>query len=421
MKSWYDLILNVIAAMAVVVKVEQESGAFKRMARENQMHERLVGSGVWKMDFSGKSSALIVVELENRMVKEDCIRGLAVPVYWCGRLSQFGEFAAMAGLNSHEMRQRSSNCSFHLFSNQWWSDLSGWSLYEIALIQGDCSNSILGTESKVSETDTGPWDRSSRTVQEGCLGLYFQTTYYDGLFKFRQWIVFKIDAKKLTEILVRRKQRIKICMYRRQLRSATSIPVAIEQSASDMAIGNDTSTITSDSPTFRTHFVGQGYKQVCGQADVCSDGVVPEFVEQWMLSMVHEIVQRMVRDAIVIHRLFNKDSKMLTLDIEKYQQISPDMLSLHMRCSTDESICFRQRHPSDVEVLQKSFEELKKAKARDKKLFEEAKEENRKQYEEKLKFHALTMKEEMVKEANAKIAEMFAQYTQNNELPIPPS
>ncbi|GKC57665.1 hypothetical protein Tco_1085263 [Tanacetum coccineum] len=53
-----------------------ESGAFKRMARENQMHERLVGSGVWKMDFSGKSSALIVVELENRMVKEDCIRGL---------------------------------------------------------------------------------------------------------------------------------------------------------------------------------------------------------------------------------------------------------------------------------------------------------------------------------------------------------
>ncbi|GJT27243.1 hypothetical protein Tco_0907518, partial [Tanacetum coccineum] len=119
---------------------------------------------------------------------------------------------------------------------------------------------------------------SSRTVQEGCLGLYFQITYYDGLFKFRQWIVFKIDAKKLIEILVRRKQRIKICMYRRQLRSATSIQVAIQQSASDMAIGNDTSTITSDSPTFRTHFVGQGYKQ----ADVCSDGVVPEFVEQWV-------------------------------------------------------------------------------------------------------------------------------------------
>ncbi|GKD69089.1 hypothetical protein Tco_1323179 [Tanacetum coccineum] len=72
-----------------------------------------------------------------------------------------------------------------------------------------------------------------------------------------------------------------------------------------------------------------------------------------------------------------------------------------------------------VEVLQKSFEELKEARARDKELFEEAKEENRKQYEEKLKSQALTMKEEMVKEANAKIAEMFAQYTQ--QLPIPPS
>ncbi|GKA75401.1 hypothetical protein Tco_0781779 [Tanacetum coccineum] len=74
--------------------------------------------------------------------------------------------------------------------------------------------------------------------------------------------------------------------------------------------------------------------------------------------------------------------------------------------------------PDAVEVLQKSFEELKEARARDKELFEEAKEENRKQYEEKLKSHALTMKEEMVKEANAKIAEMFAQYTQ--QLPILP-
>ncbi|GJR60482.1 hypothetical protein Tco_1502644 [Tanacetum coccineum] len=53
-----------------------------------------------------------------------------------------------------------------------------------------------------------------------------------------------------------------------------------------------------------------------------------------------------------------------------------------------------------VEVLQKSFEELKEARARDKELFEEAKEENRKQYEEKHKAHALTMKEEMVKEAH---------------------
>ncbi|GKD16659.1 hypothetical protein Tco_1205817 [Tanacetum coccineum] len=74
--------------------------------------------------------------------------------------------------------------------------------------------------------------------------------------------------------------------------------------------------------------------------------------------------------------------------------------------------------PDVVEVLQKSFEELKEARARDKELFKEAKEENRKQYEEKLKAHSLKMKEEMVKEANATIAEMFAQYTQ--QLPIPP-
>ncbi|GKA96969.1 hypothetical protein Tco_0824863, partial [Tanacetum coccineum] len=71
-----------------------------------------------------------------------------------------------------------------------------------------------------------------------------------------------------------------------------------------------------------------------------------------------------------------------------------------------------------VEVLQKSFEEIKEARERDKELFEEAKEENRKQYEEKHKAHALTMKEEMVKEANAKIADMFAQYTQ--QLPVRP-
>ncbi|GKB45903.1 hypothetical protein Tco_0896656 [Tanacetum coccineum] len=46
---------------------------------------------------------------------------------------------------------------------------------------------------------------------------------------------------------------------------------------------------------------------------------------------------------------------------------------------------------------------------RDKELFEEAKKDNRKQYEEKRKSHALTMKEEIVKEVNVKIAKMFAQ------------
>lgn len=33
---------------------------------------------------------------------------------------------------------------------------------------------------------------------------------------------------------------------------------------------------SSPAPTFRALFVGQGYKQVCGQADVWGDGVVPE-------------------------------------------------------------------------------------------------------------------------------------------------
>ncbi|GJV89493.1 RNA-directed DNA polymerase, eukaryota [Tanacetum coccineum] len=71
------------------------------------------------------------------------------------RLAAFGRF----GDSYLKSFDRSSNCSSHLFSKQWWSDLSGWSLYEIALIQdvhksfhlmliGDCNNSILGTESK---------------------------------------------------------------------------------------------------------------------------------------------------------------------------------------------------------------------------------------------------------------------------------
>ncbi|GJR07867.1 hypothetical protein Tco_0790519 [Tanacetum coccineum] len=63
-----------------------------------------------------------------------------------------------------------------------------------------------------------------------------------------------------------------------------------------------------------------------------------------------------------------------------------------------------------VDVLQKS-EELKQARTRDIDLLEKAKE-NKMQYEENLKSHASTMNEEMVKEANAKIAYMFAQNTQ---------
>jgi len=53
---------------------------------------------------------------------------------------------------------------------------------------------------------------------------------------------------------------------------------------SDVTVGIDSGegiselAITSNkkSGTFRARFVGQGYKQVCGRADVWGDGVVPE-------------------------------------------------------------------------------------------------------------------------------------------------
>ncbi|GJR28062.1 zinc finger, CCHC-type containing protein [Tanacetum coccineum] len=67
----------------------------------------------------------------------------------------------------------------------------------------------------------------------------------------------------------------------------------------------------------------------------------------------------------------------------------------------------RKKHfQKKIEVLRKS-EELKQGRARDIDLLEKPKE-NQMQYEENLKSHALTMDEEMVKEANAKIAYMFA-------------
>ncbi|KAL2346017.1 hypothetical protein Fmac_000017 [Flemingia macrophylla] len=52
------------------------------------------------------------------------------------------------------------------------------------------------------------------------------------------------------------------------------VPTDSSQLVSDPAIIN---TATSPSnTTLRARFVGQGYKQVCGQADVWGDGVVPE-------------------------------------------------------------------------------------------------------------------------------------------------
>ncbi|XVE90319.1 hypothetical protein DITRI_Ditri20bG0068000 [Diplodiscus trichospermus] len=49
-----------------------------------------------------------------------------------------------------------------------------------------------------------------------------------------------------------------------------------DQPISDVAVVKNKTDSTSVSITFRTRFVGQGYKQVCGQADVWGDGVVPE-------------------------------------------------------------------------------------------------------------------------------------------------
>ncbi|CAL5380777.1 unnamed protein product [Camellia sinensis] len=58
--------------------------------------------------------------------------------------------------------------------------------------------------------------------------------------------------------------------------SSSTFHIDIDQPESKLAIVNATSTSAPVSPTFRTRFIGQGYKQVCGQADVWGDGVVPE-------------------------------------------------------------------------------------------------------------------------------------------------
>ncbi|CAA0827169.1 alpha/beta-Hydrolases superfamily protein [Striga hermonthica] len=56
-------------------------------------------------------------------------------------------------------------------------------------------------------------------------------------------------------------------------RKSSSTVVQIEQQGSEMGT---VETSTPASATLRARFVGQGYKQVCGQADVWGDGVVPE-------------------------------------------------------------------------------------------------------------------------------------------------
>ncbi|XP_052302330.1 uncharacterized protein LOC7493864 isoform X2 [Populus trichocarpa] len=56
----------------------------------------------------------------------------------------------------------------------------------------------------------------------------------------------------------------------------TMVPVENDQPTAEAVLVNDMGNSTSTAPRFRARFVGQGYKQVCGQADVWGDGVVPE-------------------------------------------------------------------------------------------------------------------------------------------------
>ncbi|KAK7351950.1 hypothetical protein VNO77_11742 [Canavalia gladiata] len=53
------------------------------------------------------------------------------------------------------------------------------------------------------------------------------------------------------------------------------VPSDSSQLVPEAAIMN-TATASPPNPTLRARFVGQGYKQVCGQADVWGDGIVPE-------------------------------------------------------------------------------------------------------------------------------------------------
>lgn len=56
------------------------------------------------------------------------------------------------------------------------------------------------------------------------------------------------------------------------------IPVDMEPSIAQAIVPtiSDINNSPSRDLTMRARFVGQGYKQVCGQADVWGDGVVPE-------------------------------------------------------------------------------------------------------------------------------------------------
>ncbi|CAF2136413.1 unnamed protein product [Brassica rapa] len=58
----------------------------------------------------------------------------------------------------------------------------------------------------------------------------------------------------------------------------SDVTVGIEggEVISELALASNNKTGDSSGSSFRARFVGQGYKQVCGRADVWGDGVVPE-------------------------------------------------------------------------------------------------------------------------------------------------
>ncbi|KAH9771101.1 alpha/beta-Hydrolases superfamily protein [Citrus sinensis] len=56
----------------------------------------------------------------------------------------------------------------------------------------------------------------------------------------------------------------------------STVAIDTDQPISEVATVDNKTISTATSTTFRARIVGQGYKQVCGQADVWGDGVVPE-------------------------------------------------------------------------------------------------------------------------------------------------
>ncbi|GJY90225.1 hypothetical protein Tco_0505421 [Tanacetum coccineum] len=103
----------------------------------------------------------------------------------------------------------------------------------------------------------------------------------------------------------------------------------------------------------------------------------------------------------------------------RWQELEHPLIFIHVKKVSDMNSLVRifELAVEDLRLKQKFFKELEQARTRDKELFKEAKEKNRKQNEEKLKSHALTMKEEMAKEANTNIVGMFAQCTHHPLIP----